>query len=516
MQASGAPPTTLSARQVRLIFGSLMTAMAMAALDGTIVNTALLTIVSDLGGLKSYAWVGTAYLLCSTISTMLMGKLSDIFGRRRLFLIAMVVFVAGSAMCGLARSMVQLVVARGLQGVGGGGLISMTFAITGDIVSPRERGKYSSLMTSVFAVAGVVGPLLGGIIVQNASWRLIFWVNVPIGTVALVLAWKVLHVPFERRDRPIDYVGAGLLTLGVSSLLVGFSWASQEYGWSAPPTLGLIVGSGVVLIVFGFWEARVAEPLIPLALFRIPIVRATLVAIGLMSSVLYAANTFLPLFLQGVTGVTPMQSGLLLVPIVFGILVSASIVGRLISRTGHYRRWSILGCAVMVPATAALSFVGQGGIRMAIMLGGMLTLGLAAGASNPVGTIAIQNAVDPADMGVASALSMFVRTLMSTIALSLFGTLMSSQLGDSVDPELVRSPRLIRALPPVEKAAALEALSGAIGAVYRWCIPLAIIALIASWRVEELPLRTTSRVGRHVADDSDGGFDPSVGAAIAH
>lgn len=504
MQVSSAgPPATLTPAQIRLIFISLMTAMSLSALDGTIVNTALLTIVSDLGGLSSYAWVGTSYLLTSTIATMLVGKLSDLYGRRRLYLASMLVFLAGSALCGFATSMVQLVLARGLQGVGGGGLIALTFAIIGDMVSPRERGRYSGMMTSVFAVCSVVGPLLGGVIVQNVSWRWIFWVNVPLGAVAFAVALKVMHVPFTRQRRPVDVAGAGLLTSGVTCVLLGVAWAPDEYGWSGGLTVGLLAAGAVLLTVFVLWERRAAEPIIPLHLFANPVVRSMLVAAAAISGTLYAANAFLPLFLQAVTGVTPTQSGLLLAPMVVGILVSASVTGRFIQRTGRYRSYAIVGFALAVPAGLGLAQLGQGGARMAILIGSMILLGLATGITNPISTIAIQNAVGPDEIGVASSLSMFMRSLFATISIAVFGTIMNSRLADRIDPELIRQPAVIRDLPGEQRQQALDALSDAIRTIFVWCVPLTVIGLLAVFLARELPLRTSAPIEeRHAAGES--------------
>lgn len=506
MQVSA--PTTLDPAQIRLIFISLMTGMALSSLDGTIVNTALLTIVSDLGGLSSYAWVGTSYLLTSTIATILMGKLSDLFGRRRLYLVAMAVFLVGSAACGVAQTMVQLVLARGLQGVGGGGLIALTFAIIGDMVPPRERGKYSSMMTSVFAVSSVVGPLLGGLIVQHSSWRWIFWVNVPLGVVSFAVALKVMHVPFEARKRSVDYGGAALLSAGVTCVLLGVAWSPETYGWSAAPTIALLVAGTVFVVGFLAWERRVEEPIIPLHMFANPVIRSMLIGAASISTVLYAANAFLPLFLQAVTGVSPTQSGLLLVPMVLGILVSASVVGRLIQRSGRYRTASIVGFGLAVVAAVGLGQMGQGGGRLAVMIGAMSVLGLAAGVTNPISTIAIQNAVEPTEIGVASSLSMFSRTLFATIGIAVFGTLMNSKLGDRIDPTLIRQPAAIRDLPEAQKLEVLDALSDAIRAIFLWCIPLTVVGLIAMYLAKELPLRTSAPLSERSEVPADDGPSP--------
>lgn len=499
---------TLTPGQVRLIFASLMTAMALSALDGTIVNTALLTIVDDLGGLKSYTWVGTSYLVCSTIATMLLGKLSDLFGRRRLYLFALVVFLIGSALCGFATTMMQLVLARGLQGVGGGGIISLSFAVVADLVSPRERGKYSSMFTSVFAIGGVVGPLVGGLIVQHSSWRWIFWVNLPLGAVALVLAFKVLHVPYVRTGRRVDVTGSLLMTIGVAALLLGCSWAPSDHGWNSPVTISLLLAAAVVFAMFVIWERRAVEPVMPLELFRLPVVRSMIVAAGAISICMFSANSFVPLFLQGVTGASPTNSGLLLAPLVMGVLLGATLTGRAIQRTGRYRTYAIEGFVIAVPAVIGMTFLGQGGLRLAALLVSMVALGYGVGMTNPISTMAIQNAVDSDDIGAASSLSMFFRQLVAAVGVALLGTLMSTRLSDRIDPALIREPRAIRRLPPAEKAVALDALSDAIRIVFVCCIPIAVIGLIAMIVTREVPLRTSARVGR-----SD---EPVDGAALAH
>lgn len=482
-------PAGLSQRQIYFVFAGVMAGLSLSALDSTIVTTSLATIVGELGGIKYYAWVGTAYMLTSTTATPLFGKLSDLYGRRILFQTAIIAFVGGSLFCGLSQNMWQLVVSRGVQGIGGGGLFSLSFAIIGDVVPPRERGRYVGFITSIFTASSVLGPLIGGFIVDNTSWRWIFLVNLPVGIVALLITDRALRLPFHKYQRKVDYPGAALLVLAVTSLLLGLSWTGESYGWTSVATIGLFAVATVCTVAFVRWERRAPEPIIPLDMLKIDVVRSVVPMMILIGAVFFGANTFMPLYLQGVTGVSATNSGLLLVPLAVAVALTATITGRLTAITGKYKRWMPMG-----------TIFGTGGLILASMLGttrGYLYLAMIAsfwigagmGAVMPTGTLAVQNAVPMSEMGTASSIVIFMRQLGGSIGLAAYGTLFSARLSDEVDPNLIRVPRQIKNLPPAARDEALRAMTDAINSVFRAAVPVMAIAFFIALTVPGLPLR---------------------------
>lgn len=491
-ELNSAPNAPLSPRQVRLLFTGVMFGMALAALDGTIVNTALSTIVGDLGGLRGYAWVGTIYLLTSTASTPLFGKLSDLYGRRPMFELSILIFVVSSALCGQARNMTELIIARGLQGIGGGGLMALAFTIMADAISPRERGRYMGAMTSVFTIASVVGPLLGGFFVDHLSWRWIFYVNLPVGLLALVVSHRALDLPFTRRRAQVDFGGALLLTASVSCLLLLVAWTGESYGWFSGQSIAF--GTAAVILGYGFiaWEARASEPIVPLHLFRVDVVRIVVPMMVLTNAVMYGSNAFMPLFLQGVTGVSPTNSGLLMVPLAIGVVVSATLVGRETARTGKYKLWPIVGAIGML--VGVVCFVPLGGSTgwLALAIPGLLLFGLGIGALNPTATMAVQNAVQWRDMGAASSLVMFMRSLGGAVGLAIYGTLFNAELAGRVPKDLVEAPRKIHDLPQPQRGLALNALADSINTVFFWSVPVLAGAVVFAFLLPERPLRTLS------------------------
>ena len=490
----------MTQRQVIIVILAAAGGLSLAALDSTIVNTALATIVGDLGGLRAYTWVGTAYLLTSTAATPLFGKISDIYGRRRTFQVAIVVFILGSIACGLAQDMTQLVLARGIQGVGGGGLFSMAFVILGDVVAPRERGRYVGIFTSTFTVASVIGPLLGGFFVDQLTWRWIFWINIPIGIVVLIITNRTLHLPWSRQSQRVDILGATLLVAGTSSLLMGLSWSSEEYGWTAPATLGLMLAAVILGVGFVGWERRAPVPIVPLRLFRIDVVRAVAPAMVVAGAMLYGANAFLPLFLQAVTGVSATSSGLLLIPLALAVAVSATAIGRVISATGRYKVWPIAGAASMGVGFGILSLL-QGTTGWVIVaMGAMVLIGAGIGAVMPTTTVAVQNAVEWSDLGAGSSLVLFLRSLGGAIGLACYGALLNAQVAGRIDPELLQRPREIRDLPDEVRSDALDVLTDGITTVFLWAVPLAVIALIFMVMMPERPLRTSSALERQSSE----------------
>ena len=490
--------SVLSQRQVRAVFVGLMVSLLLSSLDGTIVATALPTIAGHLGGLEHIAWVATAYLLTSTAATPLFGKLSDLYGRKPLFRAAILIFLVGSLLAAVSQTFLELVLARGVQGIGGGGLMSMAFVIIGDVVPPRERGRYVGFLTSVFAFGAVVGPLVGGFIVDAASWRWIFIINLPIGVAAWFVTSVALQVPFNRRDARVDLVGALVLICGVTAIILMTTWGGKEYAWGSPLILGL-GGLGAALVaMFCWWEAKVPEAILPMRLFRNPVFT---VAIGIgffLGSALYCSDAFLPLFLQAVTGTSATKAGLLLTPMMAGVTISAIGSGRITTRTGRYKYWPILGLG-----SAALGVFMLGRIHAGIGRGevslAMLILGFGLGMTMPIMTLAVQNSVEWSDLGVASSAVTFIRSLGGAIGLAVYGAVFAGRLRGKIPASLARvieSPGRIKALPEPTRTHVVTALANAVQAVFVAALPVMIVAFVLSFFLKELPLRETSALDR--------------------
>lgn len=494
---------------IRLVFAGLMTGLFLAAVDQTVVATALPTIVGELGGLEHLAWIVIAYLLTATASTPLWGKFSDIYGRRQCFQAAIIIFVIGSALCGVAQSMPQLAIFRAVQGIGGGGLLSLPFIVLGDVLSPRERGKSMGYFTAVMAVSGVGGPLLGGVITDHASWRWIFYINVPFGIVAFVVTGIGLRVQLEPVRRAIDVIGATLLVASVTSLMLATSWTGEEYGWWSSATIALALAAVLLGVAFVLWERRTAEPVLPLRVFGYPVVAVAAVLSLLTGAVLYSGSVFLALFLQSVQGASATNSGLLLAPMMIGFAVGSTAAGRTTTRTGRYKPWVLAGTAVMVAVMAFLSSISSGTPRLHISVA-MVVLGLGVGATIPLINLAAQNAVVPSEIGTTTSTVSFARSIGSTLGIAVFGAVLNARLADGLrsvipvgalppgaDPtELVRNPTQLEQLPADLRDAAGAALGSAISDVYLVALPLAALAFLGAWFLRELPLRTVAPINR--------------------
>jgi EmrB/QacA subfamily drug resistance transporter len=430
-EAAADAPAPLAGRQLAAVFGGLLLAMLLAALDSTIVATALPTIVGELGGIERLAWVVTAYLLAQTIVTPLYGKLGDLHGRKRVLQVAVVVFLVGSALCGAARSMPQLILFRFVQGLGGGGLMVTAQAVVGDVVAPRERGKYQGIFGAVFAVSSIAGPLLGGYFTTHLSWRWIFYVNLPLGVVALLVVAAALPTVARREARAVDWAGAGLLAAALASLVVLTDLGGTTVPWRSAPIVALAVSAAAALVGFVLVERRAAEPVLPPRLFG---ERAFSVAsaVGLIVGfAMFGAVTYLPLWLQVAKGESPTASGLRMLPMMGGTLFSSILSGQLISRTGRYKLFPIVGTALATVGLVLLSRL-EAGTSLGSAAAAMLVLGLGIGLVMQVLVIAVQNAVPYRDLGVATSGAMLFRLVGGSLGTAVLGAIFAARLG----PEL--------------------------------------------------------------------------------
>ena len=492
---------SLTGRALWTVFAALMLGMFLAALDQTIVSTALPTIVGDLGGLNHLSWVVTSYLLASTVSTPLYGKLGDMIGRKPVFLAAILIFLAGSMLAGLSQSMGELIGFRALQGAGAGGLIVSAQAIIADIVPPRERGRYMGLIGGVFAIASVAGPLLGGFIVDNLSWRWVFYVNMPVGAVAVLIVITRLHLHTPSRSHRLDLAGAGLLSAGVAALTLMTTWGGNEYAWSSPTIIGLALAGVAALAVFGWWETRAAEPIIPLALFRSSVFSVASAMSFTIGMAMFGAIVFIPLFLQIVYGASPTSSGLRLLPLMFGLLTASIVSGRIISRIGRYRAFPIAGTAILAAGMYLLSLLGVGTAPWLASVY-MLIVGVGIGLVMQVLIVVVQNDARPQEMGVATSTATFFRSVGGSFGVAIFGTIFASRLAgqlaqlphtvtDRLGSGVHLNPEQARNLPPAIHTDFLEAFAHALHGVFLFGLALAIVPFVLSWLLKEVPLRTT-------------------------
>ncbi len=503
-----APVVPLTHRQILVVFSGLIAGMLLAALDQTIVSTALPTIVSDLGGLDHLSWVVTSYLLTSTVVLPMYGKLGDSFGRRQVFQAAILIFVGGSILSGLSQSMLQLILFRGLQGLGAGGLMALAMAVIGDIVSPRELGRYMGYLIAVFALASVSGPLAGGFLVDHLSWRWIFYINVPFGALAIALTSFVLRLPFRRIPHRVDVGGAVLLGGSVTCVLLVSAWGGNAYPWLSSPVVGMAIASVVLLGLFLRQERRAAEPILPLRLFSSDIFAISAVLSFFVGAAMFGALVFLPLFLQAVTGATATNSGLLMFPLMAGLMATSVLSGRVISRTGYYRSWPILGMGLSTVGMILLSRMNAETSRILSSIF-MVILGMGIGMVMQVLILAVQNAVPQGDLGVATSAVNFFQQVGATLGVSVFGAIFAARMHVEVgrllpgrtsgvlNPErLATSPAQIRALPAGVRGPLIEALSRSIHTVFIWCVPVMVIGFGLSWLIRQIPLRATVHVGQ--------------------
>lgn len=492
--------------EVMAVLPPLLLAVMLAMLDNVIVGTAMPRIVGELGGLAHLSWVVTAYVLGTTVSTPIWGKLGDLYGRKHIFLASIVLFLAGSALCGAAQTMGQLIGFRALQGLGAGGLLVGAMAIVGDLVPPRERGRYQGMVAGVMALSMVAGPLVGGFVTDHLSWRWAFYVNIPIGAVALIWLAARLRLPKRRTDHDIDgnridWLGAALLTVGITALVLVTTWGGVEYAWGSWQILGLAGLAVATLMAFGFFERRVAEPVLPLDLFRD---RNFTVVSGisfLLGFAMFGAITFLPLFQQTVQGASATNSGLLLLPMMAAMLVVSVVAGQVITRTGRYKVFPILGGVGMAVAMILLSFVDVGTTRTQLALF-MVALGVGMGCLMQTTMLIAQNSAAQKDLGVASSTSTLFRSIGGSFGVALFGTIFArhfeSSVAQSLGPEaaaqLARGggqvdPQVVAELPDPVRFAIFDGIASSMATVFTWAIPFAALVAVLAFFLREVALR---------------------------
>jgi len=501
-QPAPAPDAAAAAarREIKVVLPGLLLAILLAMLDQLIVGTALPRIVGDLGGVAHLSWVVTAYVLASTVTTPLYGKLGDLYGRKKLFLTSIVIFLTGSALSGLAQSMTQLIGFRALQGLGAGGLMVGAISILGELVSPRERGKYMGYIMAVMMIATIGGPLAGGFITDTFSWRWVFYINLPIGGVALVYLARVLRLPATRTEHTIDYLGAGLLGVAATAIVLVSTWGGTEYPWGSGRIIGLCAIALAATAAFVLAEGRAAEPILPLHLFRnrnFSLVAALSFLVGLA---MFGAITFLPLYQQTVQGASPTVSGLLLTPMMVGVMVTSIIAGQITTRTGRYKALPILGSAGMGAGMYLLSMLGTGTTRVTSGLF-FVVLGLGMGLLMQITSLMAQNSVELKDIGVASSSRLFFQQIGGSIGVSVFGAIFARRLTDVLSARLPGAhlnapggqinPATVARLPAAVRHDVFYAIAHAIDGVFIWALPAMALAFVVALFIKEIPLRGT-------------------------
>ena len=476
------PGYRLSIGRILAIYSGLMTALFLAALDQTIVATALPRVVGDLGGLSQYSWVFTAYMLASTVTVPLYGKLGDLYGRRPLFMVAISIFLVGSALCGVAQGMTQLVVFRFIQGLGAGGLIPLAMATVGVIVPPRDRGRYQGLIGATFAMASIAGPAVGGLIVDNTTWRWIFYINLPVGALALLVISLTMPRRRERREHSIDWLGAGLLSAGTAVLLLGLVWGGREYPWGSPQVVGALAFSAVLLAAFGLVERRVREPILPFDVLRNPIVASSVVCVSLVGMAMFGTISYVPLFVQGVIGTSATSSGVVLTPLMLAAVTTSIITGQFVSRTGRYRQNAVLGPIVLAFGMFLLSRMDTQ-TTTAEAARNMVVAGIGIGSMMQVFVLSVQNVVNRTAMGSATALTHFSRSIGATLGVAVMGLIVNQGLPEGVG---TGDGVAVHRLPPAAREALADALHPAFVAATFVAVLVWIVAVIG---VKEVPLR---------------------------
>ena len=485
-------------REVLIVLPGLLLAIMLAMLDQLIVSTALPRIVGSLGGVTHLSWVVTAYVLASTITTPLYGKLGDMYGRKRLLMIAIVLFLIGSALSGLSQTMDQLIAFRAIQGLGAGGLLTGAIATLGDMVPPRERGQYMGYMMAAMMVAMIAGPLVGGYITDTLSWHWIFYINMPVGGAALIYLALTLHMPRRKVQHKIDYLGAGLLAIAATSLVLLTTWGGIQYAWASPEILSLGAIAVVATVLFCLAERRAAEPILPLHIFRNGNFSLASSMSFLVGLILFGALTFLPLYQQTVQHLSATGSGLMLIPMMFGSMVTTILAGQVTTKTGKYKMFPIIGAVGMAAGMLLLTNIGVNTSRVTSGLY-FAVLGIGMGFLMNITTIIVQNSVNPQDMGVASSSRTFFQQIGGSIGVSVFGAIFARRLTEDLTARLPGihlnaaggqlSPVVVNHLPSAIKHDVFFSISHAVQGVFIWAAPAAGLVFLLAWFVKEVPLR---------------------------
>ncbi len=502
---SGPGGQFLAPREVMIVLPGLLLAILLAMLDNLIVSTALPRIVGDLGGVAHLSWVVTAYILASTITTPFYGKLGDMYGRKTFFVAAIIIFLVGSALSGLSQSMAELIAFRALQGLGAGGLMVGAMATLGDIVAPRERGRYMSYMMVVMMLATIGGPLLGGFITTSFSWRWIFYINIPVGGAALVYLIATLHVPSHRVSHKVDYLGGTLLGVAATALILVATWGGTQYAWGSAQIIGLALLTVAAGAGFCITETRAAEPMLPLHVFRSGNFSLSMAMTFLTGLAMFGAMTFLPLYQQTVQGESPTVSGLMLTPMMLGVTVTSIVAGQVTTRTGRYKAFPILGGGIMAAGLYLLTGLGTGTTRLTSAIF-YAVLGLGMGFLMQMVSLIAQNSVEQKDMGVASSARMFFQQIGGSLGVAAFGAIFARQLTASLaaatGPGLHISasggqldPATVNSLPAQVRHDVFFAIAHAVQHVFVWALPSAVVIFVLAWFIKEVPLRGRAPAG---------------------